>query len=595
MKSSALPMLGGLGFLAAGLLWVSGSAAPVGLAQGPAQPPMPQKLRILGPDVLERGTRHLLHIEGFQDGKTWKRLAPDLFTVKVTGVARAVDDPAGKPMNTVEILCDDVDQGKVTVEVRAADKIMTRVFAVGTAPPAGTFEAALNPAQVGHRFMGLGGGVLFYDNQFDITKSDDIYDWCFRDVRTSFLHVLIRSGCLPLDPKEDWRQVDLDKFDFSPLQRPLRIVKKALERNPDLKIFASLYSPPAWMKSNNSTNGKGTLKDGLRYRQELARYVFAYLKYAQRQGIPVHYLGFFNEPDFPHTQEGMYFADMGILVETFHECAKALDTLIAADTEVKKAPLYVFPDTLGAGAITRPPKNAQKIRERLKLLDRVGVWGVHDYWNQSGTYWNERFRELRVFPGVGAKPIWMTEWAQRERLGDLASGVEYGSNILNALRLGAEAWMVFEWCHPSGNQSGLISTDWGAKAPRSRYWRSKAYYMFRQIANTSPAGAQVLAMTGRWKGTSQANGHGVEYLALRDGERIIVHLQNTEPAPVTFRIDVAGTMGKGDGWTTTPLLDMVEVAAKHLAVSQKAKTSTVSGVVAGNSLVTFMLEKSKAP
>src|SRR5262245_10556227 len=211
----------------------------------------------------------------------------------------------------------------------------------------------------------------------------------------------------------------------------------------------------------------------------------------------------------------MHFTDLGTLVETFHECAKALDTLIAADKELKP-PIYVFPDALGPGAITRGGKNSLKLKERVKLLDRVGVWGVHDYWNQAGTsYWNDRYKELRAFPGVGVKPIWMTEWGQTERRGDLASAVEFGAHILNALRLGAEAWMVFEWCHPSGNQAGLISTDFNAASPRERYWRSQAYYVFQQIANTSPAGAQVVSMTGRFKGTSQGKGSGVEHLALR--------------------------------------------------------------------------------
>src|SRR5262249_1542973 len=148
--------------------------------------------------------------------------------------------------------------------------------------------------------------------------------------------------------------------DFRSLERPFRIIKEALARNPELKIYASLYSPPAWLKSNDSTGGKGTLKDGPRARQELARHVFAYLKYAQKNAIPVHYLGFFNEPDVQHPQEGMHFGDLGVLAETFHDCAKALDSLIAADGDAKKAPVYVFPDMLGPGAITRAGKDGQR-------------------------------------------------------------------------------------------------------------------------------------------------------------------------------------------------------------------------------------------
>jgi hypothetical protein len=257
--------------------------------------------------------------------------------------------------------------------------------------------------------------------------------------------------------------------------------------------------------------------------------------------------------------------------------------------------VYVFPDTLGAGSITRAGKNSQRLRERVRLLDRVGVWGVHDYWYQSGTYWQDRFRELRAFPGVGSKPVWMTEWAQRERHGDLASAVEYGRTILNALRLGAEAWLVFEWCHPSGNQAGLISTDWGAKSPRARYWRSKAYHVFRQVANTTPAGAQVVSMSGRWKGASQARGQGVEYLALRDGGTVIVHLMNSEPAPVSFRVTVRGVTGKAQGWLTTPQADMAAAGPGELQLGRQGDAGTATGVIPGNSLLSFVVEGTASP
>jgi hypothetical protein len=139
---------------------------------------------------------------------------------------------------------------------------------------------------------------------------------------------------------------------------------------------------------------------------------------------------------------------------------------------------------------------------------------------------------------VGDKPIWMTEWAQRYRHGDLDSALEYGRNILNALRLGAEAWMVFEWMHSYGNQSGLISTDWGEQRGERRYWRSKAYHVFRQSANTTPVGSSVVAMT-------PTTGAGeLEYLALASATNVVVHLVNSGHTTVTTTLhlrDIGGT------------------------------------------------------
>src|SRR5437588_5523879 len=329
---------------------ISASPLPEAIAAAPAS--SFRQLRIIGPAVLERGGRHLIYLEGTVDGKSWKAVDADQFSVRVTGAGRLHDDPAARLMNPFEVECIDRDSGKVTIETRTAGKALTRTFLMGAARPTGTFEATLNTAESSHRFAGTGGGVLFYDNQFDITAGDDLYDWCFRDVRTSFLHVLIRPDYQKEEEGGDWRSLDLAKFDFRSLERPFRIVKKAIERNPDLKIYASLYSPPPWMKTNGATGGQGSLKDGLHYRRQLARYVFAYLKYAQSRGISVHYLGFFNEPDWPHTQDGMYFGDLGVLAETFMDCAASLDSLIAAEGGLKR-PVYVFPDALGPGSITR--------------------------------------------------------------------------------------------------------------------------------------------------------------------------------------------------------------------------------------------------
>ncbi len=561
------------------------AAVPLPAAE-PGSPP--RQLRIVGPDVLERGTRTLVYAEGTSDGRIWKPLDPDHFRVRITGAARLVDDPAGKPMNPFEVRGDG-DSGKVTIEVQTSERSARRTFPLGSARPTGSFEVTLNPAETSHRFAGLGGGVLFYDNQFDITRGDDIYDWCFRDVHTTFLHVLIRPGYEKQADAGDWRSLDLARFDFRSLERPFRIVRKARERNPDLKIYASLYSPPPWLKTNGTTGGHGSLREGPASRQQLAKYLLAYLKHAQAQGIPVDYLGFFNEPDWPHTQEGMHFADLGTLAETFHDVARDLDSLIAAEGSLKNRPLYVFPDTLGAGSLTRAGPGSRRLRERARLLSRVDVWGVHDYWNQAGNYWHDRFHELRAFPGVGTRPIWVTEWAQRSRHGDLASGVEYGVEMLNALRLGAEAWMVFEWCHPSGNQSGLISTDWDAKPPRPRYWRSQAYHVFRQIANTSPAGSRVLAVGGRWTGKSQANGKGVEYLALRAGDKVVVHLMNTEPAPVTYRLHLRAAPGKTEGRLTSPLAASIAAGPEVLTVRGRGSSALASGVIPANSLLSVVL------
>jgi hypothetical protein len=279
----------------------------------------------------------------------------------------------------------------------------------------------------------------------------------------------------------------------------------------------------------------------------------------------------------------MHFEDMGTLADIFADCAAALDELMAADTAFVVRPKLLFPDALGAGSITRSGANTEKLKSRTNQLARVDVWGVHDYWNTSGDYWTNRYRELRAFPGVGDKPIWMTEWAQRERHGDLDSALEYGRNMLNALRLGASGWLVFEWMHPYGNQAGLVSTDWGTETGARRYWRSKAYQVFRQIANTTPAGAEVVEM-------KQLAGTTLEYLALKHDGKLIVHLVNSESRGVPCELRFAHQVGtKVQTWLTTPRADMQPVSTGISVAVNSNHVAIASAEVPAYSLLTIQL------
>ena len=80
------------------------------------------------------------------------------------------------------------------------------------------------------------------------------------------------------------------------------LLKKAIVLNPNLQIIASPWSPPGWMKTNNSLLGSynghaGTLRseDYSVYAQYLVYFIKAY----QQQGIPIYGLTIQNEPLSP--------------------------------------------------------------------------------------------------------------------------------------------------------------------------------------------------------------------------------------------------------------------------------------------------------
>ncbi len=79
------------------------------------------------------------------------------------------------------------------------------------------------------------------------------------------------------------------------------LLHQALTINPSIKIVASPWSPPGWMKSGGSMIG-GTLLS--QYEGSLAAYFVKYLQAYQEQSIPIYALTlqnepFYNAPDYP--------------------------------------------------------------------------------------------------------------------------------------------------------------------------------------------------------------------------------------------------------------------------------------------------------
>ena len=83
----------------------------------------------------------------------------------------------------------------------------------------------------------------------------------------------------------------------------LPALKTALAINPDLKLVASPWSPPGWMKTTGSLI-KGTLRP--EYYDSFARYLLKFVDAYAREGVPIFAVTLQNEPAFePDNYPGM--------------------------------------------------------------------------------------------------------------------------------------------------------------------------------------------------------------------------------------------------------------------------------------------------
>lgn len=78
-------------------------------------------------------------------------------------------------------------------------------------------------------------------------------------------------------------------------QQILPLLRQAKRLNPRLKIMATPWSPPAWMKTGGSLVG-GRLKDDPRIIDAYARYLVEFVRAYTAAGVPVDFLSVQNEP-----------------------------------------------------------------------------------------------------------------------------------------------------------------------------------------------------------------------------------------------------------------------------------------------------------
>ena len=90
----------------------------------------------------------------------------------------------------------------------------------------------------------------------------------------------------------------------------LPLLRQALRLNPRLKVMATPWSPPAWMKTNDSLVG-GRFKDDPRVYDAYARYFVRFIQEYRRAGVPIDAVTLQNEPQNrnPSAYPGMDLRD----------------------------------------------------------------------------------------------------------------------------------------------------------------------------------------------------------------------------------------------------------------------------------------------
>ena len=202
----------------------------------------------------------------------------------------------------------------------------------------------------------------------------------------------------------------------------------------NLLVFASPWSPPAWMKSNNNVLGGGVLLD--KYKQVWANHFVKFIDAYSAKGIPVWAVSVQNEPMAVQRWESCVYsaedesAFIGKYLGPTLEKSRYKETKIIAWDHNRD---LIFQR---AATIMNNPDAAKY------------VWGFGFHWYEPWTGGDMQFENVAlVNNSYPDKALVFTEGCienfSLERVSDWSLGERYGHSMINDFNCGTTAW--FDW------------------------------------------------------------------------------------------------------------------------------------------------------
>ncbi|GAO42595.1 glycoside hydrolase family 30 protein [Flavihumibacter petaseus] len=291
-------------------------------------------------------------------------------------------------------------------------------------------------------FMGIGGALtdasaevyakLPTDKQRELIKAyyDPVNGIGYRLARTNIASCDFSSGSYTYVSEKD---AELKSFNIQhDRQYKIPLIKAATQAaGGKLPLYVSPWSPPAWMKDNNSLIQGGKLLP--QYRQAWANHYVKFIQSYEAEGMPVWGLSVQNEPMAKQRWEScIYTAEeerdfiRDYLGPTLERSGMGEKKLIAWDHN--RDLLYQRASTL--------LKDAAAARY---------VWGIGFHWYETWTGSAMQFENLkRVQESFPDKNLIFTEGCVEKfdfkRVNDWTLGERYGLSMIGDFNAGTVAW-----------------------------------------------------------------------------------------------------------------------------------------------------------
>ena len=244
-------------------------------------------------------------------------------------------------------------------------------------------------------------------------------------------------------------------YDKNALGQGMTFLKRLQDRGMN-QFLATVWTPPAWMKTNQSHYYGGTVRPDLR--ADFAEYLAATVISAQRDfGVNLSHVSPQNEPFFAQDFESATYTDVQMreVVRSAMQkfAAEGLGAKIVPPEEMAKEGRYDW----YVDAIMNDPETA----------NFPGVWGVH---SASNPHWPQ----VKDAVTGSNHNLWMTESHGHEQT--ITGALAMGQDIFNALtQANASAYIYWQWSETSGSGHHSLMVN---GQPAIKYHVAKHFYRY---------------------------------------------------------------------------------------------------------------------
>lgn len=286
-------------------------------------------------------------------------------------------------------------------------------------------------------------------------------------------------------------KVDLELEHFS-IQKDIQFgiiatLKETLAINPNIKIFASPWSPPGWMKEENeefTVDNEYNLKGG-KLKDEfipvLAKYYRKFIEAYKEQGIEIYSITLQNEPLLE-----INYPSCGMTPKQQKELAIALK--MELDQKDLNTKIWIFDHNFKEGV--EFATNTLDSEEAINAVDGIAF---HDYDGEP----DEMTRAHELFPSKDVMLTERTVWG--------AKGADRIAQYFRNWAISYNGWVTMldskitphQWIGTPGPtmlvQSSEVTGKVGENAVYDNYWCCPEYFLIGQFSKFIKYGAKRIA------------------------------------------------------------------------------------------------------